>query len=95
MKHAEYSGAKVTFSLPFWVMEDRFSRPPRLGEYTDGNVIEDALFDIDGIVQVCLNHQVWCEAELSCAPAELPGQIELTNAHINKVLSTFARRRTK
>ena len=94
MARSQFAGATVTFTLPFWIMEDQFGREPRGSETRDGNLIEDELSTI-GATQVCLNHQVWCEFALDGAPHQLHDQIEQVHQKIETILRRYHQTRKK
>ena len=92
---SECCNIKVTFALPFWIMDDEFcrSRQSRHLEWTDGNVIEDALFEL-GACQVCLNHQVWAEFEVPSDPdvKDVGDWIQGMKRKIDQILEAYANR---
>lgn len=68
---SRYWGGTITLGLPFWIMDDRF-------DSQNGNMIENALFNIPGCKSVCLNHQCWVEFDYS-------GDMEAYQSYAGKV----------
>lgn len=88
----EHINTKFAFNLPFWVMEDQFTRPSRPDEFLDGNLIEDKLFTHPNVKEVCLNHQCWVEFETTVNASQLPETIEQAHQFVEKTLKVFKRR---
>jgi len=93
MSYSQYDSARIVFTLPTWIMGDEFSREMNAGEHTDGNVIEDALFDELEVEEVCLGHCVWCEVHFDSAPHQLHDQIERFHQKLETLLKRFNKQR--
>jgi len=91
MSLSQYNNARILFDLPRWIMQDEFIREQRHGEHTDGNIIEDALFNELHVEEVCLNHCVWCIVQFDCPPHALPDHIELFHQKLETLLKRFKR----
>jgi len=95
MSRTRLINTKFCFDLPFWAMGEEFSRPPRVGEHLDRNVIEDALFDHPDVTEVCLNHQCWVEFETTVPAHKVHDTIELAHQFVERTLKTFNKERKK
>jgi len=89
---------EVTFSLPDWMGDERFSEEvPVLYEsghayegqvkgYRDANALLDGLHKIKGVTETCLNMQNWVTVEFDCDLAELPQQVAVFQESLREFL---------
>lgn len=94
MSYAEYGyHATITFTLPFWIMDEEFQRPPQQGQQWERNAVEDEIAQLDGVEETCLNHQCWVTVIFKCEPHQLPDRIELFHQKLETILRKWAKQR--